>query len=240
MNRATTTPNPGQRQELRTPEWSDLPRAAQMVARAYLRAPAGHLPRPARRLLEALVSIAFYVSLAVYRPLVRYWRDPNDPRRQIVVSIIPNRARALPVFRLLVGLTAASVVLLGTTELAYRSAIAAAVLLILIGAASVVTLALLTASLMAVWPYHGRILRPGPGVPGTDLTAGLAASTAPAGMRAVRAHLLAHHHGQRLTVTARDAHARAVYGRLGLTVVTAGRGRMTGIVGQEPGAPTQP
>lgn len=231
MNRPNTTPSSDQRQELRTPDWSDLHRAARMVARAYLRAPGERLSHHAR-LLEALLSIAFYVSLAVYRPLVRYWRDPQNPRRQIVVSIVPNRARALPVLRLLVGLAGVSGVLLGTTELAHRSAIAAAVLLILIGAASVVGLALLTASLMAVWPYEGRILRPGPGVPGTHLTAGLAASTAPGGMRAVRAHLVKHHHGQRLTVTARDTHARAVYQRLGLTVVAAGRGRMTGIIGQ--------
>lgn len=41
--------------------------------------------------------------------------------------------------------------------------------------------------------------------------------------RAVGAHLLEHHEGQRITVTARDAYARAVYERLGLTVVEPGR-----------------
>jgi len=49
-------------------------------------------------------------------------------------------------------------------------------------------------------------------------------------MRDVRAYLAAHHAGQRLTVRARDEHARSVYRSLGLTPVDPGCGRMTGVI----------
>lgn len=79
-------------------------------------------------------------------------------------------------------------------------------------------------------PYEGKIRRAGPAVPRTQLTASLAASTSPGGMREVRAYLAANHAGQRLTVRARDEHARDIYRSLGLKVVVPSCGRMTGII----------
>ena len=214
---------------LHAPRWAELPRAAQMMASAYLEAPGARLSARTRAVLTWLAAVAFFLSLALYKPLVRYWIDPRDRRRQIIVAIVPRRAGLIPVLRLVPTVALFAAVLLGPPALMPTPVLRLAVLAPTVLAAGVVAIALLTSVVVFALPYEGKIRRAGPSVPGTDLTASLAASTAAGGMRDVRAYLATHHAGQRLTVRARDERARAVYQSLGLEVVAPGCGRMTGV-----------
>lgn len=183
-----------------------------------------------RAVLTWLAAIAFSLSLGLYKPLLRYWIDPCNRRRQIIVALVPRRAAVVPVLRLVPTVALFAAVVLGLPVLMPTPILRLAVLVLTVLAAAVVSLALLASVVVFALPYEGKIRRAGPSVPGTQLTASLAASTAAGGMRDVRAHLAAHHAGQRLTVRARDEHARAVYRSLGLTPVDPGCGRMTGVI----------
>ena len=214
---------------LRAPRWSELAGAARMMAGAYMQAPVPRAGPRTRAVLTWLAAVAFFLSLALYKPLVRYWIDPRDRRRQIIVAIVPRRAGLVPVLRLVPTVALFAPVLLGLPALMPTPVLRLAVLALTVLAAGVVAIALLTSVVVFALPYEGKIRRAGPSVPGTDLTASLAASTAAGGMRDVRAYLATHHAGQRLTVRARDERARAVYQSLGLEVVAPGCGRMTGV-----------
>ena len=106
----------GRGRDLRAPRWSELAGAARTMAGAYMRAPVPGAGRRTRAMLTRLVAIAFLLSLALYRPYVRYWSDPRDRRRQIIVAVVPRRAAAVPVLRLVpaVALFAAAVLVLPT------------------------------------------------------------------------------------------------------------------------------
>lgn len=219
---------------LRPLRWPDVPRAARMMAGAYLVKAAPEARSRSRVALTAAAVVAFVLSLAIYRPLVRYWRDPKDGRRQTVVAITPRGRTIVPVLRLVLGLALYAALVFGPDlDPANAGArVALGVLSLLAVAAGLVTG---PAILVAAWvlgrrTYEGKIACAGPAVPGTQLTAGLAASTSAAGMLAVRADLAERHGGERLTVRARDVDALTLYGRLGLEVVEPGCGRMTGII----------
>lgn len=204
---------------LRPLRWSDVPHAARMMAGAYLVKPVPDARSPSRAALTAAAAVAFALSLAIYRPLVRYWRDPKDGRRQTVVAITPRGRTIVPVLRLVLGL-ALYVALVFGPDLDPASDVARVVLGVLSLLAVMAGLVTGPAVLVAAWvlgrrTYEGKITCAGPAVPGTQLTAALAASTSAAGMLAVRA---------------RDADALALYGRLGLEVVEPGCGRMTGVI----------
>jgi len=201
-----------------------------MMASAYLEAPGARLSARTRAVLTWLAAVAFFLSLALYKPLVRYWIDPRDRRRQIIVAIVPRRAGLIPVLRLVPTVALFAAVLLGPPALMPTPVLRLAVLAPTVLAAGVVAIALLTSVVVFALPYEGKIRRAGPSVPGTDLTASLAASTAAGGMREVRAYLAAHHAGECLTVRARDERARAVYQLLGVELVVPGCGRMTGVI----------
>lgn len=201
-----------------------------MMASAYLEAPGARLSARTRAIVTPLFAIAFYVSLAVHRPHVRYWIDPCDRKRQIVVAIAPRRFVVVPVLRLLIGTALLAAVVLVLPALTPAPVLGLVVLVLVVLTAVPVALGLLTGMVLLALPYPSRIRRAGPSVPGTQITASMAASTVRGGMRDVRAYLAAHHGGQRLTVRARDERARTVYQSLGLEVVAPGCGRMTGII----------
>ncbi|MFS0703251.1 hypothetical protein AB6N23_01890 [Cellulomonas sp. 179-A 9B4 NHS] len=174
------------------------------------------------------------VLLAVYRPFLRRWTDPHRPERATLVSIVPRGGEAAATLRGVVGIFVPGVVLLPfasfvpehpLVRLVHGLAFVLVMLALLVG-----VLAIAVGGFVPLLPYPGKIRRSGPGVPGTQLTINLAASTSSGGMRAVRAYLLEHHGGQRLTVRARDERALALYRALGLEVVDPGAGRMTGII----------
>ena len=201
-----------------------------MMAGSYMKAPVPRARPRSRAVLTRLAAVAFFLSLALYKPLVRYWIDPLNRRRQIVVSIVPRRRAFIPVLRLILAVALFAAVILGVPALMPTQALRLVSLVLVAVPVAVVALSLVTTVAVFALPYEGKIARSGPAVSGTQLTAGLAASTAGGGMHAVRAYLAAHHAGQRLTVRARDERARAVYEALGLEVVAPGRGRMTGVI----------
>ena len=83
---------PGRGRDLRAPRWSELAGAARAMAGAYLQAPLPGAGRRTRAVLTYLVAIAFFLNLVLHKPYVRYWRDPADRRRQIIVAVVPRRA----------------------------------------------------------------------------------------------------------------------------------------------------
>ncbi|MFS0700278.1 hypothetical protein AB6N24_09930 [Cellulomonas sp. 179-A 4D5 NHS] len=221
---------------LHVPPWRELGRAGQVMAGAYLRAGAGaRLGAGARAVLTPLVGLGFSLLLAVYRPFVRYWRDPHDARRLITVTITPRGHTVVPVLRMLAGLAVLAAALLLPLAMPTRT-LGLGLLSVLVLTAVLAAVSALAALVLLALPYPGMIRSAGPQVPGTDLTVSLAASTAPGGMREVRAYLMEHHGGQRVTVRARDERARRVYALLGLEVVRPGFGRMTGIIPEPRGA----
>jgi len=202
------------------------------MAGAYLQAPLPKAGNQTRTVLTRLVAIAFFPNPVLHKPYVHYWRDPADRRRQIIVAVVPRRATVVPVLRLVPALAPFALALLVLPALMPTAALSLSALAVAVLAAGVVAVALVTSAVVLALPYEGKIKRAGPVVPRTQLTASLAASTAGAGMREVRAYLTAHHAGQRITVRARDERARVIYASLGLKVVAPGRGRMTGVIAQ--------
>jgi hypothetical protein len=215
---------------LRVLRWPDVTAVARMMAGAYMQAPVPRAGPRTRATLTWLAAVAFFIDLAVYRPLVRYWIDPEDASRQTVVAITPHGRTIIPVRRLALGATVFFAVLLGLPALMPTPVLGLVVLALAGGPGLVVAVALLTSAVVRALPYEGKITRSGPTVPGTQLTASSAASTIGVGMLDVRAYLTAHHSGQRLTVRARDTRALALYRALGLEVVAPGCGRMTGVI----------
>ncbi|WP_250444013.1 hypothetical protein [Actinotalea sp. C106] len=223
-------------------QWGQVRGAGRMLSQVYLGPHTRVLPALLGRVLIAMGAVSFGATLALYRPVVRYWVDPRDHRRQVLVALITRSDQAKLVLRLAVVVITTLVLLAGFTNAIAATLTDDLILIALALALATLALVLLVASLLAAlalaipsavmaWaPHPGRIRRGGPKGPTPDLTAVLAASTVPGGMLTVRAHLVRHYEGQRITVRARDTYAQQLYERLGLTVITSGRGRMTGIV----------
>lgn len=222
-----TTPTPGG--DLRVPRRAELPRAAWMMAGEYLKEPLGRLPLPVRAAIAVPYAAVLYAGLVAYRPYLRYWTRAARHHDQIIVSLVQRAERGHLVARLVV----VAIVVFGPA-LAADARVGVGPLLLLVGVMAIVCAAQLT-------PYKGRIWRAGPRVKKPDITLGMAASTAPAGMASVRAHLVEHHNGKLATLRARNTHTQQLYKKLGFEVVKPGFGNMKGIVGAEDQAnPKQP
>lgn len=107
---------------------------------------------------------------------MRYWRDPADRRRQIIVAVVPRRAIIVPVLRLVSAVVLFTLALPLLPALVPTAASSLFVLAVAVLAAGVVAVALLTSAVVLALPYEGKIKRAGPSVPGTQLTASRIAS----------------------------------------------------------------
>ena len=85
-----------------------------MMAGAYTAKPVPNADPRVSTLLTAAVAAAFVLILAIYRPLVRYWIDPTDSRRQTVAAITTRGQMIVPVLRIVLGLVIYSATLYGT------------------------------------------------------------------------------------------------------------------------------
>lgn len=169
--------------------------------------------------------------LAVHRPFVRYWVDPRDRRRQVVVIVVPRSRWHEPWTRVLGVLAVAS----GTADTVGLLLLMTVPADFLVPAAFhtvlACTLTLLAVTVDAVverLPRPGRIARAGRRGPGPDVVVSHVASSTAGGALAVRAHPRAHHPGARVAARARDTAALALFEALGLHPVTPGAGWTTG------------
>lgn len=193
-----------------------------MMTKVYLRR-----PRPnAGPVLTWLVAVGFMFILALFKPFLRVWIDPESQPRQVAAVIVPRGGQIVAGVRLVVAVAPYAVV--GEALLALFPNVVT--LTVVVTPVIVAIVALVTYQWASQLPYDGYLSRSGPRVPGTDVQLVMGASTVGGGMQTVRDHLLTHHGGQRVTTRARDVRSLALYQALGLREVEPGSGRMTGII----------